>query len=150
MRAGRAVFLGILLACPLLGADEPATRYTIAPDLKTYPQATPKEALASVLAAVGAKKFAYLTAQLADPEFIDQRVKKVYGGQFEEQVEDTRARLDPATVKLLKRFLTDGTFVVEKNSAAFSLKDTPDRVVYFRRLGDRWFLQHGSAPERSK
>ena len=41
-----ALFLGPALA---LAADKSETRYGVAPDLKTYPQATAKEALASVI-----------------------------------------------------------------------------------------------------
>src|SRR5690349_21732166 len=95
------VLLGLLsLSAAVRAADE---RYGLALDTKAYPQATPKEALASMLKAIDEKKFDYLAAQLADPGFVDERVKKVYGGKFEEQVRDTQARLDPATVKQLRR-----------------------------------------------
>src|SRR5689334_13583169 len=84
------------------------TRYGIAPDARTYPQGTAKETLASILKAVEAKRVDYVVAQLADPVFVDDRVQRLYGGRFADQVEDSRACLDPLTVKLLQRFLKDG------------------------------------------
>jgi hypothetical protein len=125
-------------------------RYGIAPDLKTYPQASPKEALASVLKAAEAGRFDYLVAQLADPEWVDGRVKGLYGGRFESQVEDTQARLGPPTLKLLRRFLNDGAWQEEGERASARLKDVPDSRVYLRRVGGRWYFEHRSAPAADK
>src|SRR5262245_4065145 len=116
-----------LLLVALLGSTD--TRFGIALDLKTYPQATPKEALTSVLQAAAAGKFDYLAAQLADPVFIDDRVKRLYGGDFKEQVADTRARLDPRTLKELKRFLAKGKWITQKTGAVVRLDDVKDRQV---------------------
>jgi hypothetical protein len=131
------------------GLAEPVTngvRYGIAPDFKVYPQATTKETLTSVLKAIDAGRFDYLVAQLADPAWVDDRVARLYGGRFAEQVEDTRARLDPGTVKLLRRFLTDGEWTAEKDHASARLKDVSDRGVFLCKKGDRWFLEHRSKP----
>jgi hypothetical protein len=146
MRSVIAVAL-VLLAGLGSSAEDTSARYGQAPDLETYPQGTPRKALASVLKAIDAKKFDYLVAQLADPAFVDARVKRLYGGKFEEQVEDTRARLDPATIKLLRRFLADGEWTEEKNLAVVRLKDAGDRVLQLSRKGDRWFLDHPSTPK---
>src|SRR4051812_35113068 len=100
-----ATLLTLALAAFGLAQQDKAERYGVAVDAKAYPQATPKEALKSVLAAAEAKKMDYVVAQLADPTFIDERVKKVYGGKFEEQVEETKGRLGPLALKQLKRFL---------------------------------------------
>jgi hypothetical protein len=129
------------------GAGE---RYGIAPDLKTYPQGSPKEALASVLKAAEPGRFDYLAAQLADPAWVDGRVQRLYGGRFEGQVEDTRARLDPPTLKLLRRFLTEGAWGEGQGTASARLKDVPDSRVYLRRVGDRWYPEHRSAPPADK
>lgn len=129
------------------GAGE---RYGVAPDLKTYPQATPKEALASALKAADAGRFDYLAAQLADPAWVDERVKRLYGGRFDEQVEDSRARLSPTALKLLRRFLADGAWSEEQGTASARLKDDPDRRVYLRRVGDRWYLENRDAPGPEK
>lgn len=125
----------------LLAASEP--RYGVAPDLKAYPQSTAKETLASVLKAIEAKRVDYLTAQLADPAFVDDRVKRLYGGRFAEQVEDTRGRLDSLTVKVLQRFLKDGKWEEEKDRVSVRLKDN-ERRVNFKKIDGRWFMEHSS------
>ncbi len=145
MRGWLAFAVGLyVFAAP--GGD----RYGVAPDLKTYPQATPKEALASALKAAEAGRFDYLAAQLADPGWVDERVKRLYGGRFAEQVEDTRARLGPATLKQLRRFLTDGAWSEDQETASARLKDVPDRRVYLRRVGDRWYLENRDTPRPEK
>ncbi len=138
MRSSFVVLL-IFLAGPAR-ADSP--RHGIALDSKTYPQATPKETLASVLKAVENKRFDYLAAQLADPEFIDERVKRLYGGRFAEQVEDTAIQFNASTSKLLGRFLKDGDWTIEVDRASVRLKDMKERIVFFRRIGGRWFLEN--------
>jgi hypothetical protein len=144
MPVGLALVTGFL-ALVWLPAAEPAARYGVAADLKTWPQATPKDTLTSVLKAIDAKKFDYLVAQLADPDFIDGRVRKIYAGRFDEQVQDTRARLDPAAVKLLRRFLAEGVWTTDKTSASVRLKDVEGRVVRFVQKDGRWYLVHASA-----
>jgi len=134
-------FLGVLL---LLAAD--GTRYGIVPDLKTYPQATAKQTLKSLFKAVESRRVDYVVAQLADPAFVDDRVKRLYGGRFEEQVEDTRARLDPLTIKQLQRFLKDGNWQEEKDRVTVQLKDD-QRRLYFKRDNGRWFVVNASNPK---
>jgi len=145
-----AVLLALLalLVCSTLGA-QPA-RYGIDADLKKFPQATPQEALGSVLKAVEQKRHDYLVAHLADPDFIDERIKKGFGGNFTEQVEDTRARLDPFAVRQLRRFLEKGKWAVKGDSALVRLPDGERHVVRLRKKDDRWFLQHASAPDKPK
>jgi hypothetical protein len=141
--------LALLAAALWAAALQGDTRYGIPADLRTYPQGTPQEALASALKAADAGRFDYLAAQLADPQFIDERVRRLYGGQFEQQVEDTRDRLDPGTVKLLRRFLSEGTWTTQKDEATVALKDVPDRGVYLRRVDGRWYLENRSGPPPS-
>jgi hypothetical protein len=149
MRKGIGVLLvlSVGLSAGVNGQDKApnATRYGIAPDLKTYPQSTAKETLASVLKAIESKRVDYLAAQLANPIFVDDRVQRLYGGRFEEQVEDTRARLDPLTVKLLQRYLKDGDWQEEKDRMTVGLKDH-DRRICFKKSRDRWFMEHGNKP----
>jgi hypothetical protein len=120
-----------------------ATRYGIAPDLKTYPQGSAKETLDSVLKAVETKRVDYVVAHLADPAFVDDRIKRLYGGRFEEQVQDTRARLDPLTIKQLQRFLKDGDWQQEGDRVTVRLKDN-ERRLHFKKEDGRWFMEHGS------
>jgi hypothetical protein len=144
----RAVFGAFLAAAGLIGPaaaeDKPAARFGVEADLKTYPQDSPKATLASVLKAADAKQFDYLDAQLADPTYIEDRVKRVYGGEFAEQVRDTHARLDPPTLKLLRRFLDDGEWTADETTATVRLKDVPERAVYFRNKDGRWYMEHRS------
>jgi hypothetical protein len=138
----------VLMSAAVCGQDKApgGTRYGIAADQKTYPQGTAKEALASVLKAIESKRIDYLVAQLADPGFVDDRVKRLYGGRFEAQVEDTQGRLDSLTVKLLQRFLKDGQWEQDKDRAAVRLKDG-ERCVTFKKLDGRWFMEHSSKPK---
>ncbi len=149
MRVGVGVLLGLICMAGLSAAEgaAPAARYGVAADLKTYPQATPKEVLASVLKAADAGRFDYLTAQLADPRFIDERVKTLFGGDFKEQVKDTQARLDPGALKQLRRFLNDGEWTADDASASVRLKDVDDRAVFFRKIDGRWYMEHRSKPK---
>ena len=141
--------LALLAATLWAAAFQGDTRHGVPADLRTYPQGTPQEALTSALKAADAGRFDYLAAQLADPRFIDERVRRLYGGHFEQQVEDTRDRLDPGTVKLLRRFLSEGTWTTEKDQAFVALKDVPERGVYLRRVDGRWYLENRSGPPPS-
>ena len=144
-----ALAFGFLVVLAGLRAEEPdkaRVRHGVAADLKTYPQAIPKETLASVLKAVDAGRFDYVVAQLADPAWVDERIDRLYGGRFADQVEDTRARLDPSTVKVLRRFLAEGEWTTEKDHASVRLKGVADRGVFFVRKGDHWYLEHRSKP----
>jgi hypothetical protein len=138
----------VLLSLPLVAMAQDDVRHGVRRDAKAYPQGTPKEALTSVLKAIEARKFDYLVAQLADPAFVDDRVKRIYGGKFAEQVEDTKARLDPATVKQLRRFSSEGRWTIDKDSAVVSLEDVKERVVRLVRRDGRWYLSHNSSPEK--
>jgi PHD/YefM family antitoxin component YafN of YafNO toxin-antitoxin module len=133
-------FLGVLLVLSANG-----TRYGIAPDLRTYPQSTAKQTLASLLKAVESKRVDYVVAQLADPAFVDDRVKRLYGGQLAEQVEDTRARLDPLTLKHLQRYLRDGEWHEGNERVTVRMKDEP-QWLYFKKDNGRWFMEHASKP----
>jgi hypothetical protein len=145
MRA--ALFAAALCA---LAADAPA-RYGVESDGKKYPQGTAKEALASVIKAIEAKDFRYLAAQLADPEFIDGRVKGVYAGKFAEQVEDTRSRLDALVVKQLTRLAKDGKWSEGKGGEAYvTVEGKGGKAAWFVKKGGRWFMLHRSDPPERK
>jgi len=141
----------LLIGCALFGCafaqdakdKAPAKRYGVDADLKGYPQATPKETLASVLKAVENKRVDYLLAQLADPDWVDRRVKEHTDG-FAALVEDGKSRLidDPGPGKRLTKFLKDGDWKIDDNMAAVRLKEVDDQAVFFRRVGTRWFLEN--------
>jgi hypothetical protein len=153
----RILTLGIFLAWVVGVAaqapnEAPPRRYGIEANLRDYPQETPKEALASVLRAIERGRINYLLAHLADPAFVDKRVKEVYGGDFEELVRETTAKLtdNPATLKELQRFLKEGEWETGETTASAKLKDIKDRQVFFRKIGPRWYLENRQKPEPSK
>src|SRR5207248_7624420 len=91
MRA--AVILGVFVvlvgSAPAQKKDEPpAKRHGVEPDLDGYPQTTPKDALRSMIRAADAGRFDYLVAQLADPDWVDGRVKVL--GSFERLMQGVR------------------------------------------------------------
>lgn len=138
-----APILALLLTLP--AQADAGKRYGVEADAKAFPQSTPKETLTSVLKAIDGKKYDYLVAHLADPTFVDDRVKRVYAGRFEEQVDDTKSRLDALVVKQLRRFLADGSkWDVGKTAATVTSEDVPDRAVRLVKKGDRWYLSHPS------
>jgi hypothetical protein len=141
MRVAAASLLFVLLATPLLAA-EPAARYGVAADLKTFPQATPQEALKSVVQAAEARRFDYLLAHLADPAWVDDRVKRLFAGKFEAQVDDTRSRMGSDVVKTLDKFVKDGKWAIDGDRATATLEEIKDRVVILRKIDGRWFLEH--------
>jgi hypothetical protein len=127
-------------------------RYNLAPRLKTYPQGTPKETLASVLAAIDDRRIDYLLAQLTDPEWVDRRVKDVYAGRFDELVQEATTTLagDPAKVKELRRFQKEGEWEGADTTASVHLKDVKDRQAFFKKIGTRWYLENRQKPESEK
>jgi hypothetical protein len=132
--------LVLLASAAALAADAPpARRFGVEADLKSFPQATPQEALASVLKAIDLKRADYLVAHLADPQFVDQRVKET---SYDDMLAEVTAKLinDPGAAKQLRNFLKEGSWSVEDATASVSLKEVPDRTVFFRKAGGRWFL----------
>jgi hypothetical protein len=138
------ITLGFVAASAQDPGALPAKRYGVFVDLRRYPQATPKETLASVLAAIEQKRFDYLIAHLADPDFVDERVKQLKG-DFDEVVREARTKYtdNPEAVKLLQRFLKEGEWEGgEGNTASVQLKDVKDRRMFFRKVDTRWFLEN--------
>jgi hypothetical protein len=128
----------VVLASSAPAADPPAKRFGVEPDLKTFAQATPKETLASVLKAIEMKRPDYIVAHLADPEFVDRRVKET---GHDEMLAETTAKLvgDPGAAKKLRAFLEKGTWDEKGDGASVSLEDS-DKAVSFHKAGGRWFL----------
>lgn len=141
MRNSLAASLALLAMLAAAQLSEAASRYGIAVDSRSYPQTTAKETLQSVLKAIEAKRYDYLMAQLADPTFVDDRVKRLYGGRFAEQVEDTHDRLDSRTVQLLRRFLKDGEWSQDPERVSVRLKDQ-ERQLHFKKVQDRWYMEN--------
>ena len=132
-----------------LAAEPPAKRFGVEADLKTFPQGTPQEALASVLKAVEQKRADYILAHLADPQFVDDRVKLT---GHDELLADTTAKLigDPGAAKQLQRFLKEGEWTTEDATATVTHKEMGDKVVSFRKIDGRWFLQQPNRKAEKK
>jgi len=142
----RAVSVAIVcLLSSFLFAQEPG-RFGVPLDAKSFPQETPQKALSSFVLAVKNNRVDYLVAHLADPAFIDARVKTLYAGQFAEQVADTKARLDPSSLKLLEQIAKDGDWKLADREAHLSLKAVEGRSVYFKKIGERWMIENKQAP----
>lgn len=143
MRCLLTLAIGVCLVSALGAQNAPPARYGVGSDLDTYPQKTAKECFGSVLKAIEQQKLEYLLAQLADPQFVDMRVKALSGG-FRDLVQETKARLgdDPQAVKELRRFFTEGMWEDSDDTAAVKLKDVKNRTVFFRKVRDRWFLEN--------
>ena len=130
----------LVLSASALAADAPAKRFGVETDLKTFPQGTPEETLASVVKAIDGKRADYIVAYLADPQFVDRRVKET---SHEALLAETTAKLvdDPGAAKQLRAFLEKGTWTKEDATATVSLKEGSDRTVSFVQSDGRWFLQ---------
>jgi len=134
----------ILIAGTLVFAQGGRKRYGIELDRENFPQDTPKEVLESIMKAIQMKKVDYLVAHLADPAFVDQRVKEVHGGRFEDMVRETTAQLvdNPDTLKTFRRFLKEGKWEGEKGTAASARVTGVKDTLFFRKIDDRWFLEN--------
>lgn len=146
MRKSTALAMLVLFA-GLSAAQAPreklGRRYNMEPDLDLYPQATPQDCLGSVLKAMTNGRMDYLMAQLAEPDYVDERVKQVHGGRFDALVREAQAKLaaDPGIMKRLRSFLQDGEWSVQDVTASSRVKDIPAQV-YFRKLDGRWFFDN--------
>ncbi len=147
MRTAALVGILALVIVPAYGQVKkpppPPVRYGIEPDLDTYPQATAKQALASVLKAIDARRIDYLLAHLADPAFVDKRVQEL-GGRFDELVRVTTDNLfdDPESLRELRKLLNEGQWQDGPEVTTVRHKDIKTRVVYLKKLNDRWFLEN--------
>jgi hypothetical protein len=147
MRRALILLIGLLVV-PAAWAEpakdaKPAAPFGIEADPAAYPQATAKDALASVLKVIDNKRIDYLLAQLADPKFVDERVK-VYDGNFDTLVKETTEHLanDPTLLRDLKKFAKQGEWDVAETAASVFLKDNKDKRAYFRKIGSRWYLEN--------
>ena len=154
MRSLVAALIVVLSTTSLLAqeAKKPTRRYGIEPRLRDFPQTTPKDTLASVISAMEARNIDYLMAHLADPEYVDERVKQHYRGDFDQLVKEATVKLrdDPGAVRELQRFLKEGDWQTNEKTASVRLKAVPDRQVFLRKIDARWFLENRQKAESPK
>jgi hypothetical protein len=146
-----AALLSALLAWPEVFGGEGSKRYDVPLNLTKFPQDEPKTALGSVVKALEDRRIDYLLAHLADPEFVDDRVK-LYGGNFEELVKETTVHMldNPAVLKELRRFLKEGKWNTFNATTEVSLDDVKNKRVYLRKIDKRWFLEQRQEPKKKK
>ncbi len=144
-------FCMIGLALLFVAADEKIKpRFGIEANDK-YVQKTAKDTLRSVLTAIEAKRVDYVLAHLADPAFVDERVKHT-GGKFEIMVKETTQKLDadPESLRELRKFLSDGEWKEDGNTVSASCKDVKGKQVYFKKIGERWFFMNRVKPVKDE
>jgi hypothetical protein len=151
MRTALVLLIGwACLTAAATGQDKKGgARYGVDPNGDQFPQKTAKETLDSVIKAIQLKRIDYLLAQLTDPAWVDKEVKDTHGGKFEELIKTTTTKLidDPETVQQFRRYAKDGEWEDGEEAASVKLKDTKDRV-FFKKVGDRWFLENRKKAEK--
>jgi hypothetical protein len=132
--------------------ESPPARYEVVAILAKYPQASPKATLASILSAIEEKRIDYVLAHLTDPAFVDERVKKVHAGSFDDFVKETTTKLNdnPAAVKEMTRFLKEAEWEGGETTAVARHKDIKDKEIFMKKIGTRWFLENKQKPEPKK
>ena len=119
-------------------------RYGVELNLRTYPQGSAWQTLASVIEAYENKRFPYVAAFLASPGWVDQQVRDVHNGNFDEFVKVIAAKYadDPKMLNDLKRFLKEGDWEGGETTAVVRLKDVKDRQMSFRKIGKLWYMEN--------
>jgi hypothetical protein len=58
---------------------------------------------------------------------------------------------DPEVLKDLRRFYRSGTFPEAGggNTAKVGLPDVKDRAVFFKKIGDRWYIENRQTDEKA-
>ncbi len=136
--------------------DPLALRFGMNVNYLSYPQKTPEDALRSVVRALEKRRVEYLVAQLADPGLVDARIAEyseaASGGRAEARifaalerlVRETEAHFlaDPQLLRELRVLARDAEWQTNDDQAVATSKDVPERKVFMRRIGPRWFLEN--------
>jgi len=71
---------------------------------------------------------------------------------YKRLVRDIEQKLldDPQTIKEFRRILRDGTFTEADPVASAAHPDVKGRTLYFKKIGDRWFLENRQVEEPKK
>lgn len=178
MRPLLTLTVALTLTAALHAQDEIPARFDVLPNLDTYPQASPQQALQSALTAMQRDRYDYLVAHLLDPEFVDGRLNgnqsyfervageqiaataagaALRGAELETRIRTVALRLNvqdlirqiqrkladqPDYLRDLNRFARDGQFLAAGETATATLPDVKDRALYFKKVGNRWFLEN--------
>ena len=128
--------------------DKTDRRFGVEYDPENYSQKTAKASLASVVRAIDGRKLDYLLAQLAEPAYIDKRVRDL-GGNFRDLVKETANQFnaDPTMLKELKRFASEGEWEEGEDTATARLKDVKSRAVFLKKIDNRWYIENRQKAE---
>ncbi|MBI2806761.1 MAG: hypothetical protein HYX68_17415 [Planctomycetes bacterium] len=156
-----APLIALLLACVVCAAQDAGKkkepmRFGMEVDQTTFPQQTPKDAMKSIAKALDRNKIDYLLAHLADPAHVDYWVD-LYKKDFPKGSDAGKRLLafdrlsretneyflnDPLIVKDLRVFAKQAEWKEDEKVAIGSVESIPARKVYFKKIGDRWFLEN--------
>jgi hypothetical protein len=147
-----ALFVGLVLVLSATAQEKkenPATRYDVVGDAETYPQGSPKETLTSIAKAIERERIDYLLAHLADPQYVDAKVKDL--GKFRDLVDAVKAHFteDAKRQREFLRLLKDGIIEAGGSEAKVTLKEVAGRQITLKQNGKRWFLDNPDAPKKN-
>ncbi len=71
---------------------------------------------------------------------------------FKQLVRDVEEKIlnDPQSLRDMKKLLKDGTFMDTETGAKVTSMDVKDRALYFRKIGDRYFLENREEEQPKK
>jgi hypothetical protein len=148
------VFIGLCAASNAQEAKKKPRRFGIEYNDELYPQGTPADAMKSIIKAIDREKVNYMMAQIADPTYVDYWVDE-YKVDFPKAKEEGRRILafdrlvretimhfqnDPLVVKDLRAFAKTAKWTEEGDTAVGVVESIPARKVFFKKIGERWFL----------
>ena len=126
-------------------------RFNIIPDLEVYPQAEPKDLLASLIKAIEKDRFDYVLAHLSETAFVDQKIGDSKA-TFEELVGASKVKFreDPSLLKAIKLLAREGEVNDQGAAATVAHKDLKDRKIFLVKVGQRWFLKNERVDAKAK
>lgn len=80
-----------------------------------------------------------------DREFIVNRIRDLANQKnVDNLVQRIRTKIDndPEVLRDFKRMLREGSFEDAGETSVGKLKDAKDRALYFKRVGDRWYVEN--------
>lgn len=151
--------VAILTAGLSLAGGLAPTRYKVPLNQREYPQVSPKQALHSVVKALRKKDFSYLLAHLADPQYVDARVKEYMTGfegpeeakrfvAFLKFVKDVQRHFerDPDLLRELEVLADKGEWKIDEKIAFVRRSKSSQTRATFMQIGGRWFLKNDRRP----
>jgi hypothetical protein len=85
-------------------------------------------------------------------KFLTQVIEQSRDRAFKQVIREVEQKLrdDPQTLKDMKKMLRDGTFTDEGAGAKVVQPTVKDRTLFFKKIGDRWYLENRQTDEPKK